>query len=198
MRSIFVAALATLVLTVAMSGPASADTYHFLGFYQQDWYYAQAPGAHGPYWSGMTSAADVTPSNGQAGAIYWNSYGNTTVGKAVYANWSGGSCPSTDYSYIFDVYDQYNNYLGRVVTGHLAQGSLTISVGNFAWNGLQIGWVVVLPDRPPSACGTERLSQLDKPVRRQLSPGAVALDTLTWTRSGESNIRQAGVTGGAS
>lgn len=139
MRSIFVAALATLVLTVAMSGPASADTYHFLGFYQQDWYYAQAPGAHGPYWSGMTSAADVTPSNGQAGAIYWNSYGNTTVGKAVYANWSGGSCPSTDYSYIFDVYDQYNNYLGRVVTGHLAQGSLTISVGNFAWNGLQIG-----------------------------------------------------------
>lgn len=139
MRLICLTTLATLVITLTLSGPASADTNHFLGFYQENWYYSQAPGAHGPFWSGMASAADVAPSNGLAGSIYWNSFGNTTVGKAVYNGPSGGTCPSYDHSYIFDVFDQFNNYLGRVVTGHLVQGTLGIAVGQFAWNGVKIG-----------------------------------------------------------
>jgi hypothetical protein len=139
MRSLCFSTIATLVITVTLSSPASADLYHFLGFYQENWYYSQLPGAHGPFWVGMASAADVAPSSGQAGPIYWNSFGNTTVGKVIYNDWSQGSCPSYDHSYIFDVFDQFNNYLGRVVTGHLQAGTLAIPVGQFAFNGVKIG-----------------------------------------------------------
>lgn len=139
MRSICLSIVATFVITLTLSAPASADTYHFLGVYQQDWYYSQAPGAHGPFWLGMESAADVASSNAQAGPIYWNSSGNTTVGKVVYNGPSEGSCPAWDHSYKFEVYDQFNNFLGLVVTGHLLEGTLSIPLGQFAFNGVKIG-----------------------------------------------------------
>ncbi|MHB8736208.1 MAG: hypothetical protein ACYC6M_12985, partial [Terriglobales bacterium] len=116
-------------MTLTLSAPASAVTYKFLGFYQEDWYYSQLPGAHGPNWVGMTSAVDVTASSGLPGSIYWNSSGNTTVGKVVYNGLSGGTCPNSDNSYIFEVYDEFNNFLGKVVTGHLLAGTLSIPVG---------------------------------------------------------------------